>query len=133
MHSGRPRDTLRSLLGRIHGHLATMPDAELASILGTCPTPTESPAIVEAIVAKFDELIAATRAASLPLRDRWLDAAGVGALLSHPMRYVLERLAPRPDFPRPLREGHPRWKASEVLEWAERTRNANRTARPSRS
>lgn len=81
---------------------------------------------------RLDEQIAATRAASVPLRDRWLDAAGIGALLSHPARYVLERLAPRPDFPRPLREGHPRWKASEVLEWAERARDANRRTQPSR-
>lgn len=75
------------------------------------------------IIEKLDELIAATRAAGVPLRDRWLDAAGIGMLLSYPARYVLERLAPRPDFPKPLREGHPRWKAAEVLEWAERTRD----------
>lgn len=78
----------------------------------------------EAILDKLDELIAATRAAGIPLKDRWLDSAAVGALLSYPPRYVLERLGPRPDFPRPLREGHPRWKASEVLAWAERARKS---------
>lgn len=56
---------------------------------------------------------------------RWLDAAGIGALLSLSSRHVRERLALRPDFPRPLRiagVGHPRWREDEVLEWAERQR-----------
>lgn len=56
---------------------------------------------------------------------KWLDAAGIGALLSLSSRQVRERLALRPDFPRPLRiagVGHPRWREDEVLEWAERER-----------
>lgn len=56
---------------------------------------------------------------------RWLDAAGIGALLSVSSRQVRERLALRPDFPRPLRiagVGHPRWREDEVLEWAEKER-----------
>jgi predicted DNA-binding transcriptional regulator AlpA len=79
--------------------------------------------VTDEIVQRLDALIAATRAASLPVAVRWLDAEGVGALLSISPRTVLERYAPRPDFPRPMREGHPRWKASEVLEWAERCRD----------
>ncbi len=56
---------------------------------------------------------------------RWLDAAGIGALLSVSSRQVRERLALRPDFPRPLRiagVGHPRWREDEVQEWAEKER-----------
>ncbi len=56
---------------------------------------------------------------------KWLDAAGVGALLSLSSRQVRERLALRQDFPQPLRiagVGHPRWREDEVLEWAERER-----------
>lgn len=56
---------------------------------------------------------------------KWLDAAGIGTLLSLSSRQVRERLALRPDFPRPLRiagVGHPRWREDEVLEWAERER-----------
>ena len=84
----------------------------------------------EIIAAKLDELIAATKAAAVPVLERWLDSEGVAALLSQEKRYVLERLAPRPDFPKPLREGQPRWKASEVLEWAEQRRRADK--RPAR-
>ena len=76
----------------------------------------------ERIIEKLDELIATQKATTIPLRDRWLDAKGVAALLSQEPRYVLERLAPRPDFPKPLREGQPRWKASEILEWADERR-----------
>lgn len=69
---------------------------------------------------KLDELILVTRAASFS--DRYLDAVGVGALLSVEPRYVLERLACRPDFPKPASWGQPRWKASEVMEWADAQR-----------
>ena len=56
---------------------------------------------------------------------KWLDAKGVADLLSLGPRQVRERLALRPDFPKPLRiggTGHPRWRSDEVLEWAERAR-----------
>ncbi len=56
---------------------------------------------------------------------RWLDASGVAEMLSVSPRYVRERLALRPDFPRPLRIqriGHPRWREDEVIEWAEKER-----------
>lgn len=75
------------------------------------------------IASKLDDLIAATRAAALPLRDRWLDPESAAALLSVTKRHFLERLAPLPGFPQPLRVGHPRWKASEILEWAESERS----------
>lgn len=60
-----------------------------------------------------------------PSSTAWLDAAGVGKLLSLSTRVVRERLAARVDFPRPLRidgVGHPRWRRDEVLEWAEKER-----------
>lgn len=84
------------------------------------------------ILTKLDELIAATKAASLPLDARWLDAEGVASLLSFKPRYVLENIANRPDFPAPLRldgSGHPRWRASEVIEWAMAQRE-KRVGRP---
>lgn len=80
----------------------------------------------DALIAKIEELIAVTRAASIPVRERWLDAEGIAAMLSFKPRYVLENLSCRPDFPKPLRldgTGHPRWKASEVLDWAARQRD----------
>lgn len=80
----------------------------------------------DVIAQKLDELIAATKAASMPVKERWLDAAGVAALLTLSERYIVERLAPKPSFPRPLRCGgtwHPRWKAAEILAWAEQERS----------
>jgi predicted DNA-binding transcriptional regulator AlpA len=76
----------------------------------------------ELVIQKLDELIAVTKAAAIPLDAKWLDASGVGTLISQEPRYVLERLACRADFPRPNRVGRPRWKASEVLQWMEDTR-----------
>jgi hypothetical protein len=76
-----------------------------------------------AVIEKLDELIAAIKAAAVPLDARWLDAAGVGALICQEPRYVLERLACRADFPKANRIGYPRWKASEVLQWMEDTRD----------
>lgn len=70
------------------------------------------------ILEKLDELVAATKVAAIPVGERWLGAAGVGVLLSYTAQYVRETLAPRPDFPKPLREGNPRWLGSEIQEWA---------------
>ena len=53
----------------------------------------------------------------IPFKLRWLDADQVGLLLGQKPRYVRERLACRPDFPKPCRYGHPRWLASEVMDW----------------
>lgn len=76
----------------------------------------------EAIITKLDELIAATRASAVPIRDRWIDAATAAALLSIAPATFLDTYACRPDFPRPMRVGHPRWRASEILEWCESRR-----------
>lgn len=69
-------------------------------------------------------------AEKIPFELLALDAAEVGALLGVERRYVLERLAPRPDFPAPvsLPGSHKRWKAGEILEW----REATRVSRPAR-
>lgn len=90
--------------------------------------------MIEALSAKLDELIAVTRAASVPFDERWLDAKGVGAMIAQEPRYVLERLACRPDFPKPNRVGQPRWKASEIAEWMNDTREdrAPRARKPGR-
>lgn len=82
--------------------------------------------VEDAIIEKLVELIAATKAAAIPLDLRWMDAAGIGALICQKPAYVLQRLAPRPDFPKASRVGQPRWKASEVLQWMEDTRCGKR-------
>jgi len=61
----------------------------------------------------------------LPLSAIWLDAAGVAEMLGYEPRVVAEKLAPRPDFPRPARignKGRPRWRADEVAAWMEQWR-----------
>lgn len=75
---------------------------------------------INEISEKLDELLNAARATSIPLRERYLCADGVGALLGYSARHVAERLACRRDFPRPLRiaNGRPRWNAGEIMDWA---------------
>jgi predicted DNA-binding transcriptional regulator AlpA len=56
----------------------------------------------------------------LPLDAIWLDAEGVGEMLGYEPRLVRERIACRPDFPKPSRiggRGHARWNAAEVDAW----------------
>jgi hypothetical protein len=61
---------------------------------------------------------------ALPTNLLWLDAAGVGLMLSTTAQQVREEISVLPSFPkasRPARpsgaKGHPRWLASEVHEW----------------
>lgn len=66
---------------------------------------------------------------SIPFNLRSLDAKAAGELLGYPARYVTERLACLPDFPKRVdRDGRPRWIAGELLEWREANR-ASRTVR----
>lgn len=77
---------------------------------------------LETVLKKLDALESITKASSIPVADRFLDAADIAALLSLKPAYVRERICTRPDFPTPMRvdgKGHPRWKGSEVLSWAE--------------
>ena len=80
------------------------------------------------VLKKLDELIAATKVIAIPMDARWLDAEGVAAQLSYKPRYVAETLAALPGFPKPLRvdgDGHPRWLASEIDQWAKAQREAH--------
>lgn len=68
-------------------------------------------------------------AETIPFHLRSLDAKAAGELLGYPPRYVTERLACLPDFPKRVdRDGRPRWIAGELLEW----REANRASRSGR-
>ena len=75
----------------------------------------------------IDQLASAVAArVKIPLEiDLW-DAETIGAYLKLSPRQVLERVAIRPDFPNQIRiptegkgRGHPRWRAAEVIKWAE--------------
>jgi len=57
---------------------------------------------------------------TIPFELRSLDATEAGELLGYGPRYVSERLACRPDFPkRADPDGKPRWVAGELLAWRE--------------
>lgn len=92
--------------------------------------------MTDALIAKIDELIAVTRAASIPDEKRWIDAEAVSSRLSYAPRYVMETLAFLPDFPKPMRadgEGHPRWLASEIDQWALARRDASKPRKQSKN
>lgn len=59
------------------------------------------------LIAKLDELIAATRQAAVPAAIRWASAETMAAMLDMTPRQFAERLACKPGFPKPVREGHP--------------------------
>lgn len=56
--------------------------------------------------------------------DLW-DSKHIGAYLKVSARQVTERYACKPDFPKAIRipsagnRGHPRWRAREIIKWAE--------------
>jgi predicted DNA-binding transcriptional regulator AlpA len=85
---------------------------------------------------KLDQLIDVLQRPSIPLDVALWSAAEVAAYLCVSVAQVRERYACRPDFPRPIRlpvtgssgQGHPRWKASEVIEWAENYQEKRRAA-----
>lgn len=75
--------------------------------------------------------------AALVAGDRWLSADACAVYLglrpakdgSPNRRGFLERVACKPDFPRPLQIGTDKtWKKSEVDAWAEEQRRINRAA-----
>jgi hypothetical protein len=59
-----------------------------------------------------------TKESSIPFELRSLNAVQAGELLGYSATYVRDQLACKPDFPRRAdNDGHPRWIASELLEW----------------
>lgn len=72
------------------------------------------------------------RRRALPFEKRWLSADQIGELLGRDRRYVLERMACRPDFLKADRSGRPRWLAAEVIEWQLTTREAQQYPRRGR-
>ncbi len=76
-----------------------------------------------AILEKLDDLIAVLKRPSVPADRVLWDSAQAGAYLGISSRHFAERIACKPDFPRAIRlaeiKGGLRWKAEEVMEWAE--------------
>ena len=67
--------------------------------------------------------------ATLPLSVQLWSADVVAQYLDMKKRYVLEKLLVRPDAPKPIRmynSGQPRYKALEVIAWAEKYQEKKR-------
>jgi predicted DNA-binding transcriptional regulator AlpA len=65
----------------------------------------------------------------VPLNATWLDAEAAGRMIGYDARQFRERIACRPDFPKPTRiggVGHPRWNAAEVNDWMHAERDKSR-------
>lgn len=79
------------------------------------------------LAAKLDQLIAVVgRSAAVPAEARLWSADEIAAYLSVGRRTAAEKIVMLPGFPQPIRlpvvsggRGHPRWKAAEVMAWAE--------------
>lgn len=92
---------------------------------------TDADAIIDRIAAALAGRIAPAIPVSI---DLW-DAERIGAYLKVSARQVAERYACRPDFPRPIclptgtgANQVRRWKAAEVIAWAEALQARKRAA-----
>jgi predicted DNA-binding transcriptional regulator AlpA len=80
----------------------------------------------ELLIDRISHAIADRIAPAVPIDIALWDAETISAYLKVGKSQVLERYAPLPGFPKAIRlpsttggRGHPRWKASEIIEWAE--------------
>lgn len=89
------------------------------------------------LIDQIATAVAVKIAQPIPLSvDLW-DSATIGQFLKVSAKQVTDRYAPLPDFPKAIRlpapgsgKGHPRWKAVEIIEWAERYLDGNGKGRP---
>ncbi len=89
-----------------------------------------------ALIDQLAAAVAARISPAIPLEfDLW-SAAEIAAWLKVGTDQVLERYAPLPDFPKAIRlptpdggRGRPRWKAAEVIAWAEKYKDSTGAAR----
>lgn len=79
-----------------------------------------------ALIDKLEALIAALSRPKIPADRVLWDSTQVGAYLGITGRHFAERIACKPDFPKAIRlaeiKGGLRWKAEEVMDWAESRR-----------
>lgn len=85
---------------------------------------------------RLEQLIDVLKRPAIPLDIALWDASEGAAYLRVSESQYKERYACRPDFPRAIRlpvegstgRGHPKWKALEVIEWAQRWQERKRAA-----
>lgn len=79
-----------------------------------------------ALIDKIDALIAVLKRPAIPAERILWDAEQAAAYLGVTARHFAERIACKPDFPKAIRlaeiKGGLRWKAEEVMDWAESRR-----------
>lgn len=83
------------------------------------------------IDALADALMARMRRLPVPLDVELWGIEDIAAYLKRSRSHVQQRYCPLPGFPRAIRlpgGGHPLYRASEVIEWAERHRDRRRAA-----
>lgn len=85
-----------------------------------------------AILDRLDALLVAMKSSSIPSDRRLWDAESVAAYLNVSVPTVLNRYAPRPDFPAAIRlptagsRGTARWQSGDIMEWAANYREKKR-------
>lgn len=60
--------------------------------------------------------------AQIPTERRYWSVATIAAFLEYSGNYTANEIVNRPDFPRPAKiggNGKPRWKAGDVMAWAD--------------
>lgn len=78
---------------------------------------------LESIERLLQALLDEARRPAITPEHQWVDIDGARSVLGMERRQFVDRIAPRPDFPRPARidgKGRPRWKLAEVSAWMER-------------
>ena len=71
--------------------------------------------------------------AQIPTERRFWSARTIAAYLDYEETYIANTLAKREDFPRPAKiggNGHPRWRAGDVMAWAEQWLPVSRSSAP---
>lgn len=90
-------------------------------------TTTETAANLDRLAPILERLAAALERPPIPPEKVLWDAERVGEYLGVSPRTIAERWALQKDFPRPIMLGSDaramkRWKAQEIIKWAERQR-----------
>lgn len=82
------------------------------------------------VLEALERIESAVLASAVPPPFRWLSAAQVAALLGMSVKHLAERVAFRPDFPKPSRPGGPKgerkWRMDEVQRYMEQNREVKR-------
>lgn len=78
---------------------------------------------MEECMSEIAELAEAlTKAVRVPPECRYVSMEVIAEMLDLSVSHVKQRIVSLPDFPKPMRIGHPRWKMTDVVAWADQHR-----------